>query len=112
MSSIKFSHTYPKMPTVNGFTPVKYSRLMEVFVTTSEELSDIFVIYDTAYKKDDGTTGRYELPKGKVLVLLLAYGNWLWTTVRRWTPEKEQYYRSLRGKIVGIEINEEDEEHD
>ena len=28
----------------------------------------------------------------------------IWTTIRRWTPEKEDYYRSHIGEEVKIEI--------
>lgn len=33
----------------------------------------------------------------------------LWTTVRRWTPRKEAYYRGLRGQMFDIEVEEKND---
>jgi len=30
----------------------------------------------------------------------------IFTTVRRWTPKKELFYRSMQGKVADIVINE------
>lgn len=103
MATIKFSHKYIKMP-----ANTENTRLCEVFKTHSKDLSGGFETYDTEY-----ADGFYKLPKGSVLVLLLLtdYGQTterMWTTVRRWTPDKETYYRGLRGQQVEIEINEEE----
>ena len=44
---------------------------------------------------------------GDVIVLTLftkeETGTWLWTTIRRWTPQKEEYYRKLIGMEVEID---------
>lgn len=95
MRSIKFSHDYVKMP-----PNPDPSRLVEVFVI-NRSLHQSFVAYDTAIV--DG--GNYALPDGKLLVLVLVSGDGvLWTTVRRWTPKKETYYREQRGKSMGVKI--------
>ena len=100
MQSIKFSHHYTKMPDDTHDT-----QLIEVIRTSRDALSDGFVNYDTEYDK-----GWYPLPKGEIIILLLlSYGTFepylsLWTTIRRWTPEKEEYYRALRGQQVKIEV--------
>ena len=100
MQSIKFSHHYTKMP-----EDVNDTRLLEVIQTSRSALHDDFVNYDTEYDK-----GWYTLPDGEVIILLLvSYGTFapyisLWTTIRRWTPEKESYYRALRGQQVKIEV--------
>ena len=103
MNKIKFSHLYTKMP----FDREK-TQLLEVLIADKKELSKEFIRYDTHI---DG--GReYNLPEGKLIVLLLfslqedSMAWELWTTVRRRTPEKEKYYRSLRGQNVEIVIEE------
>lgn len=102
---IKFSHRYAKMPEI-----VDDTKLIEVFSTKYRDLSDWFRVYDTEYD-----IGYYELPRGELLVLMLisrepnaagGSNEHLWTTIRRRTPEKEAYYRSMRGKQVNIVIEE------
>lgn len=106
MAKIKFSHKYEKMPEDTNNT-----RLLEVFKTHYNNLSRHFVVYDTEY-----LCGYYELPKTELLVLILisseenasgGLNEHLWTTIRRWTPEKEAYYRRMRGEIFDIVIEEE-----
>lgn len=92
MKTIKFSHEYVKFPPDDD-----PSVLLEVFTVDVKDLSSMFLEYDT--KIVGG--GRYPLPKrGAFLVLLLyqASNKHLWTTIRRQTPEKEAYYRSLIGR--------------
>lgn len=102
MNTIKFSHHYPKMP-----ENTRRTRILQIFLCDRKDLGELFVNYDTAYSQ-----GFYELPKGKLIVLLLqSIGNGmffgdLWTTIRRWTPEKELYYRGLIGKEVEVVIDE------
>jgi len=92
MRKIKFSHEYTKMP-----EDFEESALLEVFTTDRSDLCPEFVEYDTAIVN----AGNYPLPKGKLLVLLLQTKHFeLWTTIRRWTAEKEQYYRGLRGEFI------------
>jgi hypothetical protein len=107
--TIKFSHGYTKL--LNAFVPHENAKLLEVLTVNLEELSTHFLDYDT----DDGT---FQLPEsGKFLCLLFlkpktdgsynvsdyAAAN-LFTTLRRWTPAKETYYRSLIGENFAIEI--------
>jgi hypothetical protein len=97
---IKFSGHFKKMP-----LDYESSMLLEVFVVSAETLSQAFVNYDAT--KDDGTF--YRLPKhGRVLVLLLctSVNKELWTTVRRFTPVKHDYYRGLIGTIQECNIVE------
>lgn len=96
MPAIKFSHRYHKMPPAPD-----PSRLIEVLVANRATLHSAFVEYDTAIIGG----GNYPLPGGKVLVLLLqAESGELWTTIRRWTPDKEQYYRGLRGVRLAVVV--------
>ncbi len=95
MKTIKFSHKYKKMP-----HHCKNARLLEVLNTTKEELSEEFIEYDTVTLKGDN----YPLPDGKLIVLLLWCNDELWTTIRRYTLEKDRYYKSMRGEIFKIEV--------
>lgn len=80
------------------------SVLGAVFVVDIKELSQHFLDWDTSYA-EEGKTKHYDLPKGKVLVLLIVSGGMMiWTTIRRFTPEKERYYRSIVGQEVQIII--------
>lgn len=102
---IKFSHEYYKMP-----ANLNTARLLQVIIVEKSELSKEFIEYDTAYPLDKRVpwegNGHYELPEGRMLLLLLQSG-WLWTTLRRWTPEKERYYKELTGQEIEI-IRKED----
>jgi hypothetical protein len=106
MNSIKFSHRYFKMPPAH----MKTARLLQVLIADKKELSPEFVEYDTAYKEiecnPEEETKHYPLPDGKLIILLLQTG-WVWTTIRRWTPAKESYYRSLQGQELKIEMIED-----
>jgi hypothetical protein len=96
---IKFSHKYYKLP-----LNLQTATLLEVISCEVGDLSRPFLEYDTAYPFLDGTS-YYELPKkGTVLVLIFLAG-WAFTTIRRWTPEKEAYYRKLIGKEFEIVIS-------
>jgi len=102
MPKIKFSHQYMKLA-----IQTECATLLQVFVTDAEELSKEFRDYDTAYFAEGGAK-YYELPKGKVLVLVFedSDNNYLFTTIRRWTPEKEQYYKNLQGETLEVEVTE------
>ena len=106
MDKIKFSHKYAKMPDDTSNT-----RLLEVLKTDYKELSPAFTVYDTEWNN-----GYYELPRTDLIVLILisyipnaigSHNEHLWTTIRRWTQEKERYYKSIRGKAVEIIIQDE-----
>lgn len=97
--SIKFSHRYDKMPP--GF---EKSKLLGVFVHERSDLSDDFIEYDTVY---DGRY--YPLPKKGtyMILLLLSKRGFLWTTIRRFTPQKFDYYDRNVGKMFHCQIREE-----
>jgi outer membrane lipoprotein-sorting protein len=111
--TIKFSETYFKMPNYNG-KPITKAVLLEVLRIKTEDLHNRFVEYDTSYfDEKEKTTAYYKLPKGEVLVLLLKSYNEngdkeeLWTTIRRYTPQKYEYYKKARGEDFKIEITKE-----
>jgi hypothetical protein len=102
--NIKFSHHYYKTFKQNRAV------LLAVVLKERKELSEDFIDYDTRYYVSEGQPSLddfYPLPAGKYMVLVFI-GEILipFTTVRRWTPEKEKYYRSGIGKTFGIEIQE------
>lgn len=111
-SQIKFSHIYRKLQ-IGGET-VKEATLLQIFKCNYKELNDHFINYDTWFVdtvKGQLLSGYYALPKTDLLVLLFAVKTWhgtpyIFTTIRRWTPEKEKYYRGLIGKEVEIVIKE------
>ena len=99
--AIKFSHDYPKL----GKTTL--ASLLDVWVMDTKEFSSVFVNYDTIYVDLKGIH-HYPLPKGKVLVLLLHSPEaFLFTTIRRHTPQKEDYYKRHIGELVKIEVKNE-----
>lgn len=105
--TIKFSHRYLKMK--DGF---ELSTLLDVLPVKLEDLSIRFLEYDTVYVDETGNTEHYQLPsKGDYMILVLQnhtnnYDGAMWTTIRRRTPEKEKYYRSLIGQVTECEVVE------
>ena len=99
MKRIKFSHRYLKMPFGLSFTK---TLLVNVSIVNLEDLPKEFIDYDTRYNIGKAL---YPLPKkGKYMVLLLLTGNEIWTTIRRWTPRKFDYYKGLIGQEVKIKL--------
>lgn len=98
IKTIKFSHKYKKMPVVLSPTFLKGVRLKHY-----NELTEDFIKLDT--ETVDGKF--YQLPKTQLLILDLWSEGTYWHTVRRWTSEKEKYYRSLVGQEVKIVVEEE-----
>lgn len=103
MPKISFSHHYNKMPGCILSGNCKQAKLIEVFLITKERLSDTFIEYDTTTISGD----RYKLSTGKLIVLLLMSDNELWTTVRSYNQQKEEYYKKLRGTLFDIVISGE-----
>lgn len=101
MNKIKFSHKYFKMPKPIASRSCNSAMLLAVLNTTKDQLKEEFIHYDTLAVTGD----KYELPEGRLMVLLLLSSE-LWTTVRRWSPEKEKYYKSKIGEIFEIEISD------
>jgi hypothetical protein len=64
-------------------------------------VSKTFLDYDTDY-------GKYKLPaKGKYLILIFlkpGINTNLFTTIRRFTPEKYKYYKDARGEMFEVQI--------
>jgi hypothetical protein len=103
MKPIKFSHRYAKMlfAEVTNGEPVK---LLQALLTERLELSPDFITYDTEFADEDGF---YPLPNGKLILLIFRSAKGIFTTIRRWTPEKWKYYRACEGHVFEVVINDD-----
>jgi hypothetical protein len=104
---IKFSHDYLKF---TGKVLPMDCILLQCFKVSYHDLSEEFIKYDTAYL-EDGKIKFYPLPKTDLIVLILSAYNLKHptavfeeklTTIRRFTPQKWKYYKSLEGKEVEL----------
>lgn len=106
MRIIYFSHIYVKMPKFL-FEPDVKTEVFQVFTTEYDQLGEKYIKWDTAYIEGKETL-YYPLPKGKLIVIELLTNHpvkkisQLWQTIRRWTPQKEKYYRSAIGQEAKI----------
>ena len=103
--TIKFSHRYGKLLDSQG-RPVSVAVLLDVLPVKLEELSKTFLNYDTG-------NGTYQLPQtGEYLLLLFermsGHAGGLFTTLRRRTEEKENFYREQIGKLFDVVIKKEE----
>ena len=99
MPTIKFSYHFPKLIGEDGH-PIKRARLIEVLDVEISDLSAEFIEYDTAH-------GTYPLPPtGAFLMLLFQKPGsvHLFTTLRRSTPTKRDYYHSQIGERFEVQI--------
>lgn len=95
MNKIKFSHNYKKL---NGETNAE---LFNVIVIDLENQAESFIDYDT-------DNYYYDLPKkGKYILLLFkGFNGTIFTTLRRHTDSKFDYYYNLIGQPFNIKIIE------
>jgi hypothetical protein len=89
MNTIKFSHNYLKLPpNWQG----KKATLLFVREIELEKQTSLLIDYDTLYL-DRGESKHYPLPKkGKYLLLLFECEGTIFTTLRRSTWQKLNYY--------------------
>lgn len=105
MNEISFDNSYFKFP--YGLLSGDEVRLLEVLTARSVDLHQSFLDYDTTTA--DNT--KYQIHDDEdVLVLLFIFKTELFTTIRKYTEEKERYYRSLRGSYMKVLINYGDDE--
>lgn len=105
MSQIKFSHKYSKLLQANGKV-TKHAFLLWVFTQQLALLPKDFLDYDTDY-------GKFKF-KDKSLHIVLVFeknkedslGRNLFTTIRPFTKEKWQYYKSKEGQVFDVVIVE------
>ena len=103
MRKIKFSHQYKKMPLT-----LEPTYVLDVWALRKEALSKAFIDFDTKigdkYDKSEKNQ-HYKLnPSDVYLVIMLWSSGLLWTTIRTATKEKHDYYKSLIGQEVKIEV--------
>ena len=102
MRRIRFSHEdYEKFRRIQKKPPF-VARLLQVFVLHNTDVSDPFNKYDTKYYSERGEN--YYLLHGRVWIVLLleADNGLLFTTMRRATTPKLQYYRDSQGEQFEI----------
>lgn len=107
---IRFSHKYLKMLDMNREMP-KEAILLEVLRANKHDLNSGFIDYDTTYKDEKtGELEQYELPDHELIILVfrhVQFVNIIWTTIRRYTPQKYKYYRDRRQHRFEIILEEE-----
>jgi len=105
IKTIRFSHYYEKFNhSCEGIpNPPQYAKLLEVFLKHKDHLHPDFIDYDTVYfDREKNKWEHYELPDDLLMILLFKSDCFLFTTVRRFTPKKYEYYRENRGKLFKI----------
>ena len=101
---INFSHHYPKLHAQER------ARLIRVVISDVKALPRSFVHYDTVYLDRDGlfpqTEKYYALPESGNVLILYFVGNQLipFSTVRRWTAEKERWYTGMINMIFEVAV--------
>jgi len=106
MNKIKFSHTYNKFNRID-FNKEDIAILMQCFKIHHDELNSVFKNYDTAWSHG-AVTEWYELPKSDLIVLLFRHTatDTVFTTIRRYTPDKFEYYKFKQGDYFQIHFND------
>ena len=82
---------------------ITQAKLLETIQVRLEDLSPAFLAYDT-------DNGKYKLPvQGLYIMLIFEKKNSnIFTTIRRFTPQKYEYFSSKRGEKFKIEIEGSD----
>ena len=107
MKVVRFSHKdYEKFRRIQKNPPFT-ARLLQVLLLENRDVSDAFREYDTKYYDKEGT--KYYDLQGRVWIVLLfeADNGLLFTTVRRATTPKLQYYRDAQGEQFEIVVRGE-----
>ena len=97
MPNIKFTHPYTKLKDVDG-SVVSTSQLLQIVMVDLDNCSDELIAYDT-------DNGKYELQRNLYMMLIFKKPSVnLFTTLRRYTPDKHTYYKKLVGQNFDIVI--------
>lgn len=103
MKEIKFSYNYDKLGDLRHFS---IAILLQVFKTHYNELSRFLIEDDTSYF-DQGKMGNYPLPKTDLILLIFrGYNGKMFTTIRRYTPQKWEYYKNSEGEDFKVIVGE------
>jgi len=105
MNKIRFSHMYDKLRGVDLSKPAVLIRMEEI--QDIRMLPENFLVYDTKYHNSNGDKEYYPLKKDQKYLLLYFMDDkgLLFTTIRRWTPGKWEYYFQSQGYGFDIVIN-------
>lgn len=106
MKQIKFSHWYYKLANVyDRHQRDKKAKLLQAVKIHYNDLSKQLIDFDVTY----GEHEQHQLPKTDLIFLIfeaLQYTGGLFTTIRRYTPEKWKHYKSSQGEIFEVVIEE------
>ena len=103
MRKIKFSHHYLKLMGVDNSEPVT---LVQVWNTNTTELMDEFIEYDTVYFENGEKKNYYlQVPMICMVLFFVDSSGKLFTTIRRTTPKKEEYYNTCIGSDFELVVN-------
>ena len=109
MNKIKFSHDYEKLPpfwegTQAVLFGVQYINDMERFRNRYPHL----ILHDTKFRTEKGS---YELnfKEGLLLVFYHLNSKTFFTTIRRFTPAKSEYYQNCEQEIFELVYTREED---
>jgi len=97
MLTIKFSHDYYKLPDSWKNTSALLISATAVDVTSLKKLEPKFIAYDTWIRNDGEEGARFyplDFKDGIILFLIHKDTGKPFTSIRRHTPQKMQYYQS------------------
>ena len=97
---IKFSHHYPKIWMQKRAELIAVRILDAQAVSINQDLKE----YDTMWAEPDGDMGYYPLPQEGKLIQLIFLGNSEipFCTLRRYTPEKYEYYKNCVHNVFDL----------
>lgn len=105
MKKIKFSHWYWKLDNVyKNRQMINRARLLQAFKIHYKDLSEPMIKYDATF----GNNEIYPLPKTELIFLVFVanqIGGGVFTTIRRYTPKKFEYYQRAIGELFEVNIN-------
>lgn len=100
MNKINFNHSYEKLNVCGD-----KAWLLQILRIHYNELSKDMKMYDTKWYGIN-TVGYYTIPKTDLILLIFQSidTHSIFTTIRRWTPNKFKYYKSKEGEIFEIVV--------
>lgn len=117
MKKIKYSHNYLKLQDCFSEMGKKEALLLQAVKVHYDDLSEVLKLYDTKYKQITlihrggyyWEEKLYPLPETDLILLIftsIGIFNRLFTTIRRYTPEKWKYYKGSEGQVFEVIVQE------